>query len=238
MIPVSPLHIPKIIHQMWFDRVIFDNDTPPNKYPKYRQYTQGWKDKNPDFQYVFWNRRKIEDLWNHPKLAQWKPFVNQMSKHIEKCDFTRYAILYLHGGFYCDLDFICLKHIGPLIQNREFLWTYEPEVHKKPLDGGRTRVFNGVLASRPDHWIWPLLMTYIQEIYRPNHEVMFNTGPIRLSAFVQKYQIGVKYPNYFVDKCLIIPLDSTRQVCTECPRDSLNNAYCYTFWNEGSGWAG
>lgn len=230
------MSIPKIIHQfwMWHDPTIMDDQSGPDKYTN---YMNEWKTIHPDFKYVFWNRRKVIELWNHPKLARWKPFFYNLARHIEMCDFSRYAILYIHGGWYCDLDYLCLKNISPLIQNREFGWTFEPLAHSDESDEGYARLSNSVLCSIPGHWIWPKLMDYIKEMYSPNNKVMLTTGPTRLSMFVRKYEIDTKYPQYFLNKCLVSPLNGGNQkVCSECDPDSMKHAYCYTRWNEGSKW--
>lgn len=222
--------IPQILHQMWFDKIDYDNETAPKKYPKYVEYTQKWRQLNPEMTYMFWNGRRIEELWKHPRLSKWKSFFHSLARHIEKCDYSRYAILYLYGGVYIDLDFIPLKPIKPLLQNRKFGWCYEPSAHQEPMDEGYSRISNGFLMSTKDHPIWPQLLDVIMLNYDPNGNVLLNTGPTRLSRFARTHKIP---QHYFIDTCLIIPVDVNGNTTCE---NSLESAYCYTRWYEGTQW--
>jgi inositol phosphorylceramide mannosyltransferase catalytic subunit len=92
--------IPKIIHQIWIGA---------NKEPTI--WTDTWKidyiTSFPDFEYIFWNDKKIENL-----LVAYPEILNMY--HIEqtccgKADIARYVILYEHGGIYIDADSVWLK---------------------------------------------------------------------------------------------------------------------------------
>lgn len=219
--------VTRIIHQMWFDLNDYNNTGPPSKY---NDYIQKWKELNTEMEYKFWNGQKILDLWNHPGLSKWKNFFNSLNRHIEKCDFSRYAILYIYGGVYIDLDFIPLKSINSLIHNREFGWCYEPFIHQDSFDEGHARISNGFLCSVKEHYIWPLLMDEIMKHYNPNGNVLLNTGTSRISKFTREYDVPKEY---FIDTCLIIPVDvNGNSMC----HNYLENAYCYTKWNEGTKW--
>jgi mannosyltransferase OCH1-like enzyme len=231
--------IPKIFHQMWFDRVEYDNETGP---AKYHEKMQTWRTHHPHFKFMFWNRRRIEKLWEHPHLQRWKQFFYSLEVHIEKCDFTRYAILYLYGGVYADLDFVCLKNILPLLHNREFGWAFETISHNWPSDPRFRKVFNGFLFSIPGHWVWEKLMDNIVKHYArliDNWDwsrVIVNTGPLRLGEFVYQNKLYQHRPDLFIDTCAIMPIDFSQEICPECQPNARETAYCMTYWNEGTGW--
>jgi mannosyltransferase OCH1-like enzyme len=226
---------------MWLDRMEYDNETGPSKY---HQAMQSWRSKHPFFKFMFRNRRRIEQFWDLPQLKRWKTFYYSLEAHIEKCDFSRYAILYIHGGCYIDLDHTCLRNILPLLANREFGWAYETTSHTWPSDPRFKKVFNGFMFSKPGHWVWPQLMDNIMRNYvRKNGDwhwtqVIKNTGPLRLGEYVHESRLYQNRPDLFIDTCTIMPINYDQQICPECQPDALETAYCMTKWREGTGWQG
>jgi mannosyltransferase OCH1-like enzyme len=107
------------------------------------RYPQSWQELNPGFEYKLWNRKMARELFDNPKLAKWKDFYyNTLQDWIEKCDFLRFAILYIYGGTYVDLDFKCNKSLEPLL-NREIGLVWEPYEHTEPADATPRRLYNG-----------------------------------------------------------------------------------------------
>ncbi len=231
--------IPHIIHHMWFDKdpAKSNDQKPPSDRPQYIAYVLGWKEHHSQYKYMWWNGARINELWKDSRLRRWEQFFHKgLKQHIEKCDFSRYALLYLHGGLYVDLDFVCQKPLTSLLRGRDILFVEEPQIHTGDIDNGRKRVSNGIMGAVPNHWIFPLLMDYITKNYTPGGSVMLNTGPSMLAKFLEVYNIK-QYPHSFVDTCLLLPLcgiEGKYQLSTEC--SSLNNAYAYTRYFEGTGW--
>lgn len=223
----------KLLHQMWYDKNIYDNEDPPSKHPKYKTYIQNWRQRNPNLEYCFWNRRRIEELWKDPRLSRWSDFFKfQIRRHIEKCDFTRYAILWCYGGLYADLDFDCLRSMESLINEHDLGLTSEPVEHLKDTpDKDLVPVTNGLMFSMPNHPVWPGLMDYIQDNYKPNNNVLENTGPAALARYLHSHP---EYP--LLDYCLMNPLTKQGTVSQQCPVDTLKRAYAVTYWKEGTGW--
>lgn len=218
------------LHQMWMDREVDDNISSPDKYPHYHTYTRQWHVLNPSMTYMFWNRQRVHALWEHPELQPWADFYHRGLQHyMEKCDFSRYAILYIYGGLYVDLDMIPLQPIRPLLEGRHWAWAYESPHHQQRMDHGHRRLSNAFLYSTPRHPLWPKLMTYIQTHYDPHQHVLLNTGPTLLSRFARAMNLD---DSYFVDQCQVLPLDDQGQ--TSC---DMTQAYCMTRWHEGTGWA-
>lgn len=220
---------------MWLDKNTKDNQEPPEKCEKLG-YTQTWKVLNPEFQYTFWNREKIDQLFDNPLLKRWREFYyNVLGVHIEKCDFARYAIMYIIGGVYIDLDFKCLKPIEPLLKGRELGLVWEPK--ENTLTGDQRKLFNGFLMSEAGHSIWPQFMDWIMLHYKGKGPlyVLQNTGPICFSRFAHSIDLK-RNPDYFIDTHFILPLTLQRKPSSEHPKNAVELAYAITFWNEGSKW--
>ena len=236
--PVEPAYS---FHQMWWDKRVDDNDGPPETRLEYQEYSSKIRELHPHYRYEFWNGRKIKALWTDPRLARWKDFCfNTLKSHIEKCDFTRLAILYTDPGDYCvyaDLDFIVQKCLDPLFEGREIGLCYEPPEHYHM---SKPRIYNGIILSKSRHPLWGDLMTFIMERYSELTSSLFSnavnaTGPECYETFFSTYPQKVP-SNAFIDTCLLVPLYK-RGVSEICAPDAVENAYAYTRWYEGTGWA-
>lgn len=232
----------KVFYQMWFDKTTDDNLGPPNKHPKYSEYAAQIKLHNPDYHYEFLNGKKIKAIWADPKLSRWKDFwYNTLKSHIERCDFTRYAMMHLLGddieyAVYADLDFACQKPLDPLFVDKPLGLVWEPPEHYVM---GKKRLFNGVLFSRPSQEFWSRFMTFVMDNYDELCEsgglfsnALNTTGPEALALFYGLYAHQMP-PNHLLETCSILPL-CTRGLSSVCT--DLSEAYMYTKWNEGSGW--
>jgi mannosyltransferase OCH1-like enzyme len=228
--------IPRIIHSMWYDANEYDNLGPPPKYPRYHEYDQQWHNLHPTWHHQFWNRRRVEALWKDPRLSRWRQFFDSLARLIEKCDFSRYAILWLYGGVYRDLDMVPVQPLDTLIATREFGWSYEPQNHVNHDNPNHRYITNAFLCSTPGHWIWPQLMDFIQQHYSESKNPVQTTGPAIIAKCAHEFNLSSQYPEYFIDTCRIIPLDKFEQISPECPQDAVRKAYCYTRWNEGTNW--
>jgi mannosyltransferase OCH1-like enzyme len=234
--------IPTLIHQMWLDKEIRDNPSFPVTHRRaklYRKYMDSIRSHNPDYEYRFWNRDRIETLWKDPRLDKWKNLYNVVRYHIEKCDISRYAILYLDGGIYLDLDFEGLKPFDEIIKDRDLLLVREPpEISGTPGVHGsnenlEANITNGILASRPGHPFWTIVLDTIQDRYSPGRDPIDNTGPRRISEIIKDHP---EYRDKVVCPCLFVPSISTTGFSKLCGADPLSQAYTNTRWFEGTGW--
>lgn len=228
-------------HQMWWDKKVDDNPGPPKSRKDYVGYIENIKRLHPHYRYVFWNGTKIKELWRDPRLAPWREFwATGLKSHIERCDYTRLAILFTDPGDYCvyaDLDFIVQKRLDPLFNNREIGLCYEPPEHYQM---GKPRIYNGIILSKSRHALWGKLMTFIMENYRDLTAALFSnavnaTGPECYESFFATYPESIP-PNTFIDTCLLSPLHKSG-LSKVCEVDAVDNAYAYTRWYEGTGWA-
>jgi hypothetical protein len=86
--------IPRVIHQIWFQGS-------PNLPEKYRKFQQTWKETT-GFKYEFWDAERIESLLVYDN--KWKETYHSFPTMIQKIDFAKYLILFVHGGIYVDMD--------------------------------------------------------------------------------------------------------------------------------------
>lgn len=99
--------IPKLLHQLWV------GPTPPPL-----KWMNTWKEKHPDWEYVFWGNKEIENF----------RFKNQ--KHIDYyikkeiwfgvADLTRYEILNKFGGVWQGADSECFLPIDELFVDEKY----------------------------------------------------------------------------------------------------------------------
>ena len=228
---------------MWLDK---KNESTLNICPlKYKKYMETFKDHNPEFIFIFWDMKKVIDLFDNPnyiEIKKYKEMWYNFKHHIQRCDFARYIIIYLFGGLYIDLDFRCFKNLSPLLLNRELLFVYEPTEHNY---GNENKIANGFIGSIKNNNFWIELMDHIQDLPDKSN-AMETTGPIRFSLFINANE---KYKNVknFVSTCDLIPLNDKLMLANGCGNISENNInintyylklnnYTDTLWNEGSKW--
>lgn len=236
--------IPKIIHQIWFQ----GSSHIPNTYPN---YSSSWKQLNPEFRYIFWNKNSINKLLQlYPRLQKQYYSYPLM---IQKIDFAKYVILYHYGGVYVDLDAECIKPINNLIKNKKlFLVQFNVNLFEK-LFGFRklTDVVlqNGFMASKPKHSFWLHLFNSLinQDINKKHFETEFKfvfrtTGPLLLTSSYHNYQS--KYPNNNITILpyhLIDPISWCNYDRSACHGQSCRDQYplAYSIHHYGSrhgGW--
>ena len=95
---------------MWYQGVDFTPD-------KYKIGIESWKNKNKDYQYIFWDKSNIPTFIEnyYPDYAtKW----HNLDSIIKKCDASRYFILHRYGGVYADLDTFAHKGIDDLIYDQ------------------------------------------------------------------------------------------------------------------------
>lgn len=254
--------IPKIVHRMWLDKNVDDNITYPAKYNK---FTKSFDNFNPEFRMMFWNMNRINNFFDtHPEIAKYKIVFQNMPYHIQKCDMARYAILYIYGGVYIDLDFVFYKNLSPLL-DRQLLLVLEPSIYAENYHVNGI-LSNALIGSVPRHPFWLEWMDFIIESMHNikngvvhvkrnknisnNHiyNVLYTTGPINFKIFLDQS----RYSNVdLADTCDIMPIyfDGRNHFITkECTYrnngsqvipanyyQKINN-YCDTKWSEGSGW--
>lgn len=220
---------------MWLDRR--DNIT-RCPHAKYTRYAQTFKDHNPDFEYIFWTRERFEKLLTSDlRLNRYIDLYNRIGKMVEKSDFARYCILYVYGGLYFDMDYICVKGLKTFVETHDWLIFYEPSEHTKNV------ICSSCLGSQPESQFWLRILDRMNRDY-VYEEVAFSTNEFTGPRLIH---------NIFVESQDLVSTDDLCDYCMFCPLifydglpvksgtvskrcKSTINVYTYTLWTEGTGW--
>lgn len=175
--PSSTDVTPKIIHQTWKTK-----DVP---YPL-SEYVLSVKKLNPGYEYKLWTDEDIDELIKTQFPQYYTPY-KQFQQHIERVDFVRYAILYLYGGIYLDLDIECFKSLDPLVNKNRIILADEPLEHRKHLYKNRQHVLcNAMMISPEKQMFWIKVMNFIVQTYKRSSNPVYNTGPMMLTRFYEQ----------------------------------------------------
>jgi len=186
----SETSIPKILHQT------YKRATLP---PRLEAYRNSWKRLLPGWEHRMWldedNRNLVKE--HYPWfLATYDSY----DQEIKRVDAARLFMLHHYGGVYADTDIEALRDPTPLFAVRRDLFFFA----SSPIPCGRTArvqmpqtqsnvgvIPNALMASVPGHPFWIFLAMKLVSA-RKEGEVMWATGPSRLTEALAAYQ--VEYP--------------------------------------------
>ena len=104
----------QIIHYIWID---FKNEQNPN--PTIPQHLQERMDRcasvNKNYEIVVWNGKMCRELIQSD-FPDYLELYDSLETPIMRCDMIRYFILFKHGGFYLDMDRVCIKPFELLLK--------------------------------------------------------------------------------------------------------------------------
>lgn len=171
--------IPKIMFQTWETHDIE---------PEFQKIINLWKEYNPDYKYILHDsnerREFIKDNFDENTVRAFDKILPGGAK----CDFWKYCILHVHGGFSFDLDTLCMGKLDDLIHdNVDFIVPVDLNSH--PLEGDHN-LAAGFIGSVPKH---PIFLEAINKIVNntlnnivPPSRLDF-TGPGMLGRAVNIY---------------------------------------------------
>jgi GT2 family glycosyltransferase len=174
--------IPKIIHQLWIG---------PLEAPCEMMKT--WKEKHPDFEYIFWNEREIE---KRGMVFNCQSKINIMKEINGKADIMRWEILFKYGGYFIDADSICIEPFDDFFNKKTGFATYENEIIRSDL------IATGTMGFVPGH---RLCKDIIDWINTPEYDEMNkvvrawgSVGPGLLTKFLKtgNYKDFAVYPSH------------------------------------------
>lgn len=215
------MRIPKIIHQIWFQG--------EDKIPEHMLvYHRSWKEKCPDYILKVWGETEIKELME--TVPEWiGDTYNSYDKMIQKIDFAKYAILYVHGGIYIDMDVKCLKSLNhtPGLQTKKAIFSIMPYNTCQKLllmtlgmSFNRDIINNGIIFCEPKSDI--MLDTMKEAVKNKDNifkgisnmlYVFASTGPVCLTKAVYRYNgDDIQFlDNTYFEAC---DIDSVRNGCT------------------------
>ena len=135
------MSIPKIIHQLWI-----------GEKPAPIKLMNTWKEKNPDFEYIYWNEDEIKKR-NFKFKCQDK--IDEIEEINGKADIMRWEILYKYGGIFLDADSICIEPMNEELYEKKCFASWEQENVRKGLIATGTMGFpkKHPLVKGAIHWI-------------------------------------------------------------------------------------
>lgn len=172
--------IPKIIHQTWKTKILPE---------KYKEYSKRWQLLHPDYEYILYDDKDLEDLVRKAFPNYLDFYINGISSNIERVDFARYVMLYSKGGIYADIDTIPIKNFDILLENyNKILLEQEPKEHRTE---GRQLLCNSLMVSPINGktmYFWRKFLEFIVDTYEPNLSPVDTTGPFALRRFANVFK--------------------------------------------------
>lgn len=169
--------IPKIVFQIWFP--LKSKDMPTS----WKEAQESVKAMNPDVLYVLLTERESRDI-----IARYFPWYlktyDGFEFGIQRIDAIRYAVLYLWGGIYLDLDYVALRPFRDLSLHRPIGLVDTHNFAKTTT--------NSFLVSMPRQRFW---IECLQETMKPapwyarafkSLRVLETTGPNMLHRVYQR----------------------------------------------------
>ena len=174
--------IPKIIHQLW----IGNKSAPTNM-------MNTWKEKNPGFEYIFWNEDEIKKRNLQLTCAH---RINEIEEINGKADIIRWEILYHYGGIFLDADSICIEPIDDILLNTICFAGWENEKLRPGL------IATGTMGFPPRHPLVEMAIKYIQSrevsIAKTRMMAWQTVGPMLLTKLYNtgKFKDLTIFPSY------------------------------------------
>lgn len=194
-------YIPKIIHQLWIG-----NKPPPIN------LMNTWKDKHPDFEYIFWNEAELIKRNFHSQL---KNKIDEMEEINGKADILRWEILYKYGGIFIDADSICIEPLDDLLDLNKSFASYENEyvrginwcnnnpMYDDVLARTHPLIATGTMAFPPNHELPKMAIEWIKQniisVHKTKRRAWRTVGPGLLTRlyFSRKWDDITILPSYY-----------------------------------------
>jgi glycosyltransferase involved in cell wall biosynthesis len=176
------LKIPKIIHQIWIG---------PKPTPQKMMNT--WKDKHPDFEYIFWNE---SEFTKRCMTFACQPQIDKIGEIVGKVDMMRIEILYKYGGIYVDADSICIEPLDQYFLCKRAFATFENENVRAGL------VATGTMGFVPNYPLCKDMIEWFQSDDAANKmrsfKAWYSVGPGCLTRFLNtgKYTDFSVFPSH------------------------------------------
>ena len=187
-----------ILNHYWHTKIIPENTIPKNIFqtwetknitPKLQNIANIWKEKHPDYSYYLYDKNErfefIKNNFDNDVLTAYQRLIPGAFKS----DLWRYCVLYIYGGYYIDIDTLCLEKIDNVfnINNLEFVTVIDLNTN---INEGTHNLANGFIGSMPNS---PILLNAINMVVYnvlnknlPKSPLDF-TGPGVMGQSVNKY---------------------------------------------------
>ena len=165
---------------------------------KQRAMTTNLRLLNPDYEYLFFDNRDVEQFVD-TEFPEYRQAFDSFRFPIQRYDFFRYLAVYRFGGFYFDLDVLLASDLSSLLANG-CVFPFEGLTFSRLLrdQGMDWEIGNYAFGAAPGHpflkavidnclkaqrdpaWV-ALMMRGVPPLSRAEHYVLYTTGPGILS---------------------------------------------------------
>lgn len=213
--------IPKIIHQIWIQGKESIPEHLKNEHIDCQKI-------NNNFIHKFWGDQEIKQLLLYHFDQEIYDIYNETKIMAQKSDIARYAILYVYGGIYLDMDMKCRKNLESLLGNYLFFTK----------DSGISNVYygkrylNGIIGVYPRCVVMSNMLKHIKKCSRNNkmNNVTESTGTNAFYLIVNKTikdnQIKKNHvkliPSKYLHPCTLLSDDKCPTKCEDCYIAHLN----------------
>ena len=178
--------------------------------------------KNPNYKYKLYTDKENRNI-----VKKYFPFFletyDSFEYHIQRVDAARYCILYLYGGIYLDLDYICNKSFDEITNNKENKKENKKTILLNKSINQPWAYTNSLMISTTKYntfWlkcIYRMMKQPPWYLFGKHLKVMNTTGPLMLTKIVNN------------NKDIVHTLDII-QTCDVCNIDNcpINNKYILT----------
>ena len=134
-------NIPKKLFQTWEHS---------NIEPDFQEIIDIWKNNNLDYEYIFHDSGQrlkfIEENFEENVVNAY----NKIIPGAYKCDLWRYCVLYIYGGFYADIDTLCMGKLNDLISdNIDFIVPIDLNINPREGQHNLACGFIGSVSKSP-----------------------------------------------------------------------------------------
>ncbi|XWV24975.1 glycosyl transferase [Tupanvirus deep ocean] len=201
--------IPKIIHQIWLQGY---NNIPS----ELNEFHDKCKKVNSDFEHMFWDNDRIKKLLEEEFGEKYVAAFDYFKIFAQKADFARYAILYVYGGIYLDMDTMCKKNLNDFLNYRLFTTIAGDSFYEL-----YKRYHNAVIGAVPRHPLFLIMFKNIFDRMEYANNVTYSTGTRLFYDSIQEYlktfenDITIIDPKY-LHPCGIHSNPECADNCDEC----------------------
>jgi hypothetical protein len=196
------------VHQIWFD-IGSGKDAP---HPERRRNVREAAELSGRT-YVLWSESDAIALME-TECPHLLALYQALPHGINRCDLFRYVLLLLRGGWYLDIDFVCLRALpreDDLVVGEEWPGSASATVH------------NGVLCSPRGHHLWVWVLNEVHTRLRAlqprdrasvQRSVFALTGPAMLRDVIVDVGLPVQPFQLLCPCCALSPDGAIRAVST------------------------
>lgn len=173
------MSIPKKIYQSWKTK---------NLPEKMNSIVQRTKEMNPEYEYELWDDTDCKNFLLKNFGQNYANAFDILIPGAFKCDFWRYAILYVNGGVYMDLDMTPEAPFREILKDSD---KFVSIVDMKAIFRPKCAIYQAFIACVPGH---PIMLHSLQlafhNIVTRRYEVLENlsiTGPVVVGIALNMY---------------------------------------------------